>query len=464
MWRAIRRGEVGEPLLQRNGVLPTSAEAFDLVANANIRPNLLRHLAQEREGASLEAEFSSGIGDRNSIAIPNSDAMVVRLPTLFVVNVTEKDEEVEIAFFPEVEHGDEQVFKSILFDRRELEIWIDLRGYYGEGSFVTDFFVRPFHFSLRIVNGQWNASLRFFHNTRRRTGMLVGRVLAKLGKAPANLLARDFTMNQRLLQSETNNAVRAEQVPRLDASTKRSTEVDVCAIWVHGTLSCGLEGLKDLPILPQIPIYRFEHDTFLDIGENASQLCDWIRQLGYKRIYLLAHSRGGLVARYAQQMLSHPSYPATAEVMTFGTPHLGTPIADAAAGGLALFMRAGDYLMNGIPYSSMLRQIAGMFVGFELPPGIAAMRPESEVVRMNSDLLHQPFTSWAGIFRDGGPSVGYGFDVNNVAQGVFGPSVDHDLVVPTLSALGGNAQTQIWCGHSDYFKDSLVQQAIAALI
>src|SRR5882724_10164882 len=94
--------------------LPTSAEAFDLVANANIRPNFLRHLAQEREGASVEAEFSSGIGDRNSIAIPNSDAMVVRLPTLFVLNVTEKDEEVEIAFFPEGQQNDEQVFKSIL--------------------------------------------------------------------------------------------------------------------------------------------------------------------------------------------------------------------------------------------------------------------------------------------------------------------------------------------------------------
>jgi hypothetical protein len=60
---------------------------------------------------------------------------------------------------------------------------------------------------------------------------------------------------------------------------------------------------------------------------------------------------------------------------------------------------------------------------------------------MSSDLLRQPFMSGAGIFRDGGPSVGYGFDVDNVAQGVFGPTVDHDLVVPTLSALGGNAQT-----------------------
>lgn len=100
MWRTISRGEIGEPLLQRNGVLPSSAEAYDLVANANIPSHFLPHLAQERDGASLEAEFSSGIGDRNSIAIPNSDAMVLHLPTLFVVNVTDKDEEVEIAFFP----------------------------------------------------------------------------------------------------------------------------------------------------------------------------------------------------------------------------------------------------------------------------------------------------------------------------------------------------------------------------
>ena len=463
MWTAIRPGGVGEPLLQRHGVLPTSAVALDLIANANTRPNLRRHLAQEVEGANVEAAFSSGIGDRPFIDIPNSDATVVRLPTLFVLNVTEKDDEVEIVFSPDGKDGDEQAFKSILFDRRELEIWIDLRGYYGEGSFITDVFVRPFHFSLGIVGGQWNASLRFFHNTRRRTGMLVGRVLVKLGTPPPNLLGTDKTMTDRLLRSQTNNAVLAQKVPRLDASTKSSTGYDACAIWVHGTLSCGLEGLKDLPILPQIPIYRFEHDTFLDIGENASQLCGLVRQLGYKRIYLLAHSRGGLVARYTQQMLSHPSYPVTIKVMTFGTPHQGTPIADAAAGGLAIFMRAGDYLMNGIPYSSILRRTAGMFVGFELPPGIAAMRPASEIVRMSSDLLRHPFMSWAGIFHDGGPSVGYGFDVDNVAQGVFGPSVDHDLVVPTLSALGGNTQTQISCGHSDYFKSSPVRQAIAAL-
>ena len=73
--------------------------------------------------------------------------------------------------------------------------------------------------------------------------MLVGRVLVKLGTPPPNLLGKDKTMKDRLERSEANNAALAKKVPRLDASTKQSTGYDACAIWVHGTLSCGLEGL-----------------------------------------------------------------------------------------------------------------------------------------------------------------------------------------------------------------------------
>jgi len=119
--------------------------------------------------------------------------------------------------------------------------------------------------------------------------------------------------------------------------------------------------------------------------------------------------------------------------------------------------------VNGIPYASMVRRMAGMFVGVELPPGIRAMQPTSEVLRTSALFLSQPFESWAGVYQDEGGSLGYGTDIDNIASGIFGSRVDHDLVVPTLSALGGNSATRISCSHFDYFKTPAVQNYIASL-
>jgi pimeloyl-ACP methyl ester carboxylesterase len=385
----------------------------------------------------------------------------MQLPTLFLCEVRDHEERVEIAFIPDGKHDDRSVFQSVHFNR-DVEVWIDLRGYYGSESFIVDTFVRPVELSVQLFRGSWNVTLRFAYKTRKVAGTLVGRVLVKLGRTPSNVLADDFTMASRLARSESAYASRAREVPRLDRTPLQSTLHDACAIWVHGTLSCGLEGLKDLQQVPKIPMYRFEHDTFHEIADNASELADLVRGLGYKRIYLLAHSRGGLVARFAQQILVN-RHSISATVMTFGTPHYGTDIADMAAGGLALFMRAGDFLVSGIPHASMVRRIAGMYVGLQLPPGIAVMQPSSEVLKASRYLLTHPFTAWGGVYREGGGSVGYGQDYTNVANGAFGPNVDHDLVVPTSSSLGGCAVTQIECGHSDYLKNKDVQDVIASL-
>jgi hypothetical protein len=169
-----------------------------------------------------------------------------------------------------------------------------------------------------------------------------------------------------------------------------------------------------------------------------------------------------LVARFSQQVLLS-QYKRASNVTTFGTPHTGTPVADAANGGLAIFMRAGDFIVNGIPYASEVRRMAGMFVGIELPPGIRAMQPTSEVLRTSALFLNQPFDSWAGVFQDAGGSLGYGDDVDNIISGIFGSTIEHDLVVPTLSALGGNSATRIPCAHFDYFKSPAVQNYIASL-
>lgn len=468
MWRRVRNGNLAEVLLQASGVRPTSGQAVELASTHDVRRNVLRHLRQEIESSPDDQTFRAQIAEIPAVrftgipGLPNTDVSWTYLWTLFVMDVTENDEAIEIAYVPNEKQDEANFFQPLFYDNRQIDVWIDLRGYWGNESFITDAFVRPYQFTAGVFENGLNAALRFVHNTRNKAGTLIGRVLVRGGQPRQNLIADDFTMSPRLKRSESVYAVRAEEVPRLESSTRRISAADVCAVWVHGTLSCGLEGLKDLPTLPKIPMYRFEHDTFHEIGENASELARLINQLGYRRTYMLAHSRGGLVARFSQQVL-RSQYRRASKVVTFGTPHKGTPVADAANGGLALFMRAGDFVVNGVPFASEVRRIAGMFVGMDLPPGIRAMQPSSEILRTSALLLNQPFKSWAGVYRDAGGPLGYGQDIDNIISGVFGPAIEHDLVVPTDSALGGNMATRISCAHFDYFKNPAVQTYIASL-
>ena len=468
MWRRVRNADLAEVLPQANNVQPTSGQAIELASTHDVRQNVLRHLRQEIESAPGDQTFGAQIGEIPEVRLagiqgfPNTDVSWTYLSTLFVVNVTENDGAIEVAYVPNEKRDEPNFFQRLFFDNREIDVWIDLRGYWGNESFITDAFVRPYHVAVGVFENGLNATLRFAHSTRNKVGTLIGRVLVRKGQPRQNLIADDFTMSERLARSESVYAARAAEVPRLEISMQPVSGVDACAVWVHGTLSCGLEGLKDLPMLPKIPIYRFEHDTFHEIGENASELARLINQLGSERTYILAHSRGGLVARFSQQVLQS-QYGRASSVITFGTPHTGTPVADAANGGLAIFMRAGDFVANGIPYASMVRRMASMFVGVELPPGIRAMQPTSEVLSTSALFLNQPFESWAGVHQDAEVSLGYGQDIDNIISGVFGPLVEHDLVVPTLSALGGNMATRVSCDHFHYFTNPAVQDYIASL-
>ncbi len=67
------------------------------------------------------------------------------------------------------------------------------------------------------------------------------------------------------------------------------------------------------------------------VPERARELCDAINELGYERVDLIAHSMGGLDARYALSHLGLASR--VRSLVTVGTPHRGSPIADLATEG-----------------------------------------------------------------------------------------------------------------------------------
>ncbi len=66
--------------------------------------------------------------------------------------------------------------------------------------------------------------------------------------------------------------------------------------------------------------------AFAPVEVRAQQLADAIHAVDAKKVNLIAHSLGGLDARYAIAKLKLA--PKIASLVTIGTPHRGTPLAD----------------------------------------------------------------------------------------------------------------------------------------
>jgi triacylglycerol lipase len=86
------------------------------------------------------------------------------------------------------------------------------------------------------------------------------------------------------------------------------------------------------------------------VPERAQLLVDQIKQLGHERVDIIAHSMGGLDARYALAKLGLDKH--VRSLVTIGTPHRGSPIADLATDGpLALARKAIAAL--GVPLTAL---------------------------------------------------------------------------------------------------------------
>jgi triacylglycerol esterase/lipase EstA (alpha/beta hydrolase family) len=120
----------------------------------------------------------------------------------------------------------------------------------------------------------------------------------------------------------------ADKYPDLSQITPQ--QHDKVIVFEHGTLSCGLEGLQHFENLA-VPVYRYEHDTFARIETNGTELADLIREnIDAKQLLIIAHSRGGLVARIAIAKL-RPTYEGAVQLFTFGTTHRGTPLVNVGS-------------------------------------------------------------------------------------------------------------------------------------
>lgn len=77
-----------------------------------------------------------------------------------------------------------------------------------------------------------------------------------------------------------------------------------------------------------VPVYVARLAPLGSVPQRAQQLAEMVRSLSHDRVTIVAHSLGGLDARYA---ISHLGlHERVTELVTVGTPHRGTPIANLA--------------------------------------------------------------------------------------------------------------------------------------
>jgi pimeloyl-ACP methyl ester carboxylesterase len=286
--------------------------------------------------------------------------------------------------------------------------------------------------------------------------------------------ARDPMMWRRLRASEARYSAIARNYPDIGEVTLRHGKLRLVGaagkepvlIFIHGTMGCALPALAQLSLPPyrDIKTFRFEHDTFRNLTDNAEDLVAAVKAYApdATQIFLAAHSRGGLVARYAAATLG-----SDVEVLTFGTPHLGTPIAIAGTRAFNLLVAAGRTGVGAVPNWDPVTLASKIFLAGRLalspPAGISAMIPGSSVRAIP---VPARLRAWGGMYNArlaarASRGVRYAFAF---ANGAFKDELN-DVVVGTESALGaGQPANPLFCNHFEYFGMLEVQNKIFGLM
>ena len=210
-----------------------------------------------------------------------------------------------------------------------------------------------------------------------------------------------------------------------------------------------------LPTLDERATWRFEHDTFLRVAQNVAHLVAGVRRHciagsppGARRhVVLIAHSRGGNVARFGLVALRKAFGPQgwTFAAVTLGSPHLGTHVFErvghrwhglaAAVGGLR---HLGAPWLNRDALAELVNLERGL--AYDVPPGFHDVEPAG-VDRM---MRGRPATELPEGMWLVGSHWGPGSGVDEKAwdwlfEEVFGAEEEGDGLVQRLSALGGRA-------------------------
>jgi alpha-tubulin suppressor-like RCC1 family protein/pimeloyl-ACP methyl ester carboxylesterase len=200
-----------------------------------------------------------------------------------------------------------------------------------------------------------------------------------------------------------------------------------------------LEGhLRDLRA--DVWFYRFTYPTYNSVDIAAASLAAELESLvgSGKKAILVGHSMGGLVARRAVE--AHGAAPYVRRIITLGTPHLGTPLAQVATD-LAAVAAALDLVCKGlITCDPLVQFVAFLLNSFLGTDGVLDLRPNpgGNLEDIRPEIGYHFFGgSWLPVVpADCG---GYGFELCGPAW-LFHllMSEGNDGLVPRTSAFLGN--------------------------
>ncbi len=210
-----------------------------------------------------------------------------------------------------------------------------------------------------------------------------------------------------------------------------------------------------LPTLDERATWRFEHDTFLGIARNVAHLVAAVRKQcianapadAQRHIVLIAHSRGGNVARFGLTALrkAFGKQGWTFAAVTLGSPHLGTHVFERVGHrwhGLATAVGGLRHLAAPWMNRDTLAELVNLERGlaYDVPPGFHDVEPAG-VDRM---MRGRPATELpSGMWLVGshwGPGAGVEEKTWDwLFEDVMGAEEEGDGLVRRLSALGGRA-------------------------
>ncbi len=292
--------------------------------------------------------------------------------------------------------------------------------------------------------------------------VVVPAVADRLIGVAANTLVRSWEREHRPTLVRRFDVASADLAPA-DATPEPSALAGgPLLVLVHdigSTSAAGFAGLRGLGLSLLDERYggriiAFDHPTFsIDPAENAAALLVALAgQIGAAGglgpIDVLAHGRGGLVARsLAVQLAAAPAGGPVElrNVWTVGTPHGGTPIAEPERIG-ALLDRLTN-LLAWVPLGGVGDLIDGVLALAQHVataaasglPGIVSMAPESPYLVQLAAAAVPPQTRWFAVSSDYEPPAGSSLGKRArdlLADGVIGAA--NDLFVPVSATAGSD--------------------------
>jgi triacylglycerol lipase len=118
------------------------------------------------------------------------------------------------------------------------------------------------------------------------------------------------------------------------------------ALGIPGARLAYFRGIEERLRAAGVEVHVLRVSPVASIAERARQLADQVRRLPAERFNIVAHSMGGLDARYALAVLGLGDR--IASLTTIGTPHRGTPLAD-----LGVSLLGGTLGRVGLPLDAL---------------------------------------------------------------------------------------------------------------